>query len=498
MLISLGFLLAVLLAFIVAPAYWGRAVRLTTQRLRHSLPMNESEIRADRDRLRAQHAIHVHKLATAAETARISMARQKVEINRRDAKIGELERTLSKFETNLEARNNALHVLEQVIMDRVPRVEKRLDESRDLISQRDGEIASLQSESNKTFRALEEAMEINLQQRLEMDRLKSSLASRHERAVRGRAHHAVYEGDIALRAEAEALRARTREQAAVISKLQEMMRETIDGADTNASGARDSLELSLSQIDLSAQMEENVSNARSAAQNADATAQNKSEMKELQAKIEIQGIEIEKLNAALKVFEEDEAGQKSISIRDMRIRRKSRIAALEKETAAQTEIIRKLRAELASTNDRIARQSAHHAHELRRLGAGTHKANLSARQRAQARNQAEQAQRKQSLTERIVEKIPAASADLARTPKHESKLDIIAKAKLSVVQDDSELPDATPTQSSHTTISEEKISKSAPADTDTSQQETEETPEKGTSAKKRTPLLQRISGIGQN
>ena len=111
MFVSLGFLCALLLGFVVAPAFWSRAVRLTTERMRASLPLTEQEIKADRDRLRAESAIRVHQLTAKIEQARLYDARQKVEINRRDGTISSLERRLQLIETEREGSENARRVL---------------------------------------------------------------------------------------------------------------------------------------------------------------------------------------------------------------------------------------------------------------------------------------------------------------------------------------------------------------------------------------------------
>ena len=62
MLVALGFLAASLLALFVAPAFWSRAVRLTTLRIKNTMPLSEIEIRADKDRVRAEFAVKVHHL----------------------------------------------------------------------------------------------------------------------------------------------------------------------------------------------------------------------------------------------------------------------------------------------------------------------------------------------------------------------------------------------------------------------------------------------------
>ncbi|MEI9900340.1 MAG: hypothetical protein WDN31_09695 [Hyphomicrobium sp.] len=125
MLAALGFLTAALLALFIAPLYRRRVARLTTEALKRSMPLTETEIRADKDRLRAEIAIRIHKLETKVEEAAEASARQMVELNRRDANISELEGELARHLTSLEEHENARRVLEQTIMDRLPKVEHR-------------------------------------------------------------------------------------------------------------------------------------------------------------------------------------------------------------------------------------------------------------------------------------------------------------------------------------------------------------------------------------
>ena len=205
MFVSLGFLCALLLGFVVAPAFWARAVRLTTERMRASLPLTEQEISADRDRLRAENAIRVHQLSAKIEQARLFDARQKVEINRRDGTISALQRRLQQIETEREGSENARRVLEATITQRVPEIEARLMEARQLLAKRDAEMTALQNDTGRTFRALDDAMQVNAQQRAEIDRLKVSLAGHG-----GRPHSAAVgaETETALRAELASLNLR--------------------------------------------------------------------------------------------------------------------------------------------------------------------------------------------------------------------------------------------------------------------------------------------------
>ncbi|MGI9521508.1 MAG: hypothetical protein ACR2PG_07650 [Hyphomicrobiaceae bacterium] len=371
MLMLLGFLTAVLLGFVVAPAYWGRAVRLTTERLRRSLPMTEIEFRAETDNLRAQHAIRVHQLETRVDAARNSTARQRIEINRRDAKISDLSQEVARLNGELETSENARGVLEQTIMDRVPRIEERLSEARQLLFQRDREIAALQTDTSKTYRALDEAMQINAQQRGEIDRLKSSIETRSRRPARKASE--TNSEEAALRSELEMLRTRTRDQASLISNLQGLVaqRNSRPGGDVEI--GRDRVGVKPDAADHSTELHS--LNGQHGSQSFleerldDAGAQSEAlaDLREQNARL---SGEVEKLSAALTVFEGADNSGKGRPLRDSKIALKARVASLEKETKSQSETIARLRAELAASNDRSARQAANHMDEMRRLGGG--------------------------------------------------------------------------------------------------------------------------------
>ena len=157
MLVALGFLAASLLGLLLASAFWSRAVRLTTMRIKQSMPVSEPEIKADRDRLRAEYAIKVHKLETQLDQAKLERARQLIEINRRDASISALETDVVAVRADLEENQNARRVLEQTVADRLPKVEARLAEAKRLLFNRDREIAELTQGAKRHKEALEEA-----------------------------------------------------------------------------------------------------------------------------------------------------------------------------------------------------------------------------------------------------------------------------------------------------------------------------------------------------
>ncbi len=119
---TLGFLCAGFLALLVAPAFLRRAVRLTRRRIEASVPLTLDEIRADKDRLRAEHAMAVRRLEIAVKDLRERAAGQVVEINRlnekmkalvaedgaKQGRIGQLESERRSLQESLAAREGEL------------------------------------------------------------------------------------------------------------------------------------------------------------------------------------------------------------------------------------------------------------------------------------------------------------------------------------------------------------------------------------------------------
>jgi hypothetical protein len=364
MLVALGFLAASLLGLLLASAFWGRAVRLTTARIKQSLPVSEQEIQADRDRLRAEYAIKVHKLETHLEQAKLARARQLVELNRRDASISTLETNVGELKAELEEHQNARHVLEQTIADRLPKVEARLGEAKRLIISREREIAELLENAKRHKLALEEAASINAQQTSQIERLTSAVAARSARSKQ--AGDAGGEAEVALRSELEALRAKARDQANVIDRLQRSASEPQVVASAGVSAVEATPSRSQEVL---AQAEAALASARSGAAEPDKGTPLEAELRVLKTKADDQAGEITRLRAALATFE-GESGTQGAS-KESRAALKARLSSAQAQADHQSAMVGRLRAELAAVNERLARQAAHFMDEMRRLGAGT-------------------------------------------------------------------------------------------------------------------------------
>ena len=365
MLVALGFFAASLLGLLVASAFWSRAVRLTTARIKQSMPVSEPEIRADRDRLRAEYAIKVHKLEMQLDQAKLERARQLIDINRRDASISTLETDVVGLKADLEENQNARRVLEQTVADRLPRVEARLAEAKRLLFNRDREIAELTAGARRHKQAMEEASSINAQKNAQIERLSTALTTRG-----GRGRRPVAEGsdaEVSLRSEVEALRNKASEQALLIDRLQ---RRLGTGFQLSAPAGTSSAAPLEGQGEKarhdSAEAEPAVNPVRPAAAPSEAsTVAFEREVRALKARTEDQAGEIARLKAALVTFEQQE---KAGGLKDSRIALKARLGSAQAQADQQVATIAKLRAELAAAHERLARQAAHFMGEMRRIG----------------------------------------------------------------------------------------------------------------------------------
>ncbi|HEY7085998.1 MAG TPA: hypothetical protein VH519_14405 [Hyphomicrobiaceae bacterium] len=364
LLVALGFFAASLLGLLVASAFWSRAVRLTTARIKQSMPVSEPEMRADRDRLRAEYAIKVHKLEMQLDQAKLERARQLIDINRRDASISTLETDVVRLKADLEENQNARRVLEQTVADRLPRVEARLTEAKRLLFNRDREIAELTAGARRHKQAMEEASSINAQKNAQIERLSTALTTRGGRGRRSGGDGG--DAEVVLRSEVEALRNKASEQALLIDRLQRRLGTGFQlSAPAGASGAA-ALEVDGDKAPRDISEAEPVVPVRAPAAPSEAnTVAFEREVRALKARTEDQAGEIARLKAALATFEQQE---KTGGLKDTRIALKARLGSAQAQADQQVATIAKLRAELAAAHERLARQAAHFMGEMRRIG----------------------------------------------------------------------------------------------------------------------------------
>lgn len=88
---ALGLLVAGLIALIIMPAVWKRAVRLTKRRIEAATPITMAEFRADKDQLRAEFALSTRRLEMNVEALRKRLAEQLGDVNQKRTDLGALK-----------------------------------------------------------------------------------------------------------------------------------------------------------------------------------------------------------------------------------------------------------------------------------------------------------------------------------------------------------------------------------------------------------------------
>ncbi|MEM8626452.1 MAG: hypothetical protein AAGF32_00800 [Pseudomonadota bacterium] len=409
LLVALGFLTASLIALIIAPAFWSRAVRLTTERIRASLPMTEAEIRAEKDQMRAKYAVRVHQLEKAIDDARLSAARQKIDLNRRDSKLIELGKEKTALGDELQENKNARKVLEETINERLPLLEQRLFEAGQMLNERDREINELSTMGEEIDLALREARTINEQQTQELDYLRRTLDVRKDQDRQRLSQFAV-ESDSALFGEVTLLRERNREQSRVIETLRQQANAALSAVTGQVAGQGTGMgqggeaygDLSqrhgLEQLEVlqqfaqrqAVQIEEltaQLSDALSSGEGAVAgSAALEAELRAVQAREATLQDNVERIRG------ERDALQAMLSRRDADLetgkvgnRHLLKIDGLEKQLQRERELSQRLRLELTATHERSAHQVVMFKDQLRQGPQSTRRNKASTRQMAEER-----------------------------------------------------------------------------------------------------------------
>lgn len=132
---ALGFLCAVFLVSLIAPAVWRRAVVLTRRRLEASMPLTPAEILAEKDRVRAEFAMTTRRLEMSIKSLKEKAAEQLVEIGRgREAMKGLAVETKDKNQalsdlqakdSEIRQREEELHKLSEKLAQTERSLEKR-------------------------------------------------------------------------------------------------------------------------------------------------------------------------------------------------------------------------------------------------------------------------------------------------------------------------------------------------------------------------------------
>ncbi len=136
MYMGIGFLFAGLFAVAFVPFVQGRAVRLTVRRLEASLPLQMSEIQADKDLLRAKFAMATRRLEIVIEQLRNKNASQLIKQGKKNEVIDRLKLELNTLRV-AAAKVVAVYARRELMR---PTVRRSLPENP---PRRDGEVTRL-------------------------------------------------------------------------------------------------------------------------------------------------------------------------------------------------------------------------------------------------------------------------------------------------------------------------------------------------------------------
>jgi chromosome segregation ATPase len=108
MLVALGFALALLVVLLFGRGFWALASNFGSKRKAKNIPVQMLELQADRDRLRAEHAIMSRKLELRLEEIKSRMTEQMAEVSRSRNRMQTLIEQLETSEATVANRDSEI------------------------------------------------------------------------------------------------------------------------------------------------------------------------------------------------------------------------------------------------------------------------------------------------------------------------------------------------------------------------------------------------------
>lgn len=139
---ALGFLASALLALMIMPSVWHRAVRLTKKRIEAATPMTMAEFRADKDQLRAEFALTTRRLEKNIETLRKRLADEIAERDRTKMELAAVKSERDQHQSVVDEMEAYEADLNRRILD----LERQSADLAQRLRQRDLEIANARGE----------------------------------------------------------------------------------------------------------------------------------------------------------------------------------------------------------------------------------------------------------------------------------------------------------------------------------------------------------------
>lgn len=177
---ALGFLIASLVALVLAAPLWRRAEKVTRKRLEKSLPLSAEDIAADKDKLRADFALSTRKLELSLEKLRKKTQTQMTSVHQNNGKLVELKSEL-KNQTDAKTDDEALiNELNQRLAHSEAELKRRTDQMDEMKSK----LGDLQHVLDRQAGAIQEAASLTEGHRDEIESLKSDVTEKSENVAK--------------------------------------------------------------------------------------------------------------------------------------------------------------------------------------------------------------------------------------------------------------------------------------------------------------------------
>ena len=111
MLVALGFALALVIVLLAARGFWSMAMRIGARRHAKHIPIAMLELQADRDRLRAEHAMMSRKLELRLEDIKTRMTEQMAEVSRHRNRVQSMMAEMDRRDDSIKNRDREVGAL---------------------------------------------------------------------------------------------------------------------------------------------------------------------------------------------------------------------------------------------------------------------------------------------------------------------------------------------------------------------------------------------------
>jgi chromosome segregation ATPase len=157
MIFALGFLVAGILALLVLPLFWRRALRLSRRRVEMQIPLSMAEVVADRDRVRASFAVERCRLEESIDVLVEKNAEAMSRAGRAETETAALRKKLVADEQKMTAAVFRAHELES----QLGALGKELHDADALLSARTDDLARWRKEHRSLTEVGEERRALN-------------------------------------------------------------------------------------------------------------------------------------------------------------------------------------------------------------------------------------------------------------------------------------------------------------------------------------------------